>query len=62
MEDTLEMAGICPIKEYIQLHQATIVAHIAFWNIYELCTGVEKIPGYCLFIRWWYQYVGRDVE
>ena len=45
VSDSLESEGICPIKEYFQRCQATITAQVACRPIYELCTGLERIPG-----------------
>ena len=59
MADALEIAGLCPIKECIQRQQATIVEHIYFRPIYELCMGSEKISGSSRFVRWWDQEVDR---
>ena len=62
VEDTLDITGVWPIKEYIKRRQATITAHIACQPIYELCTGVDNITGSDKFMRWWDQDVGREVE
>ena len=58
----MEVSGMYPIKEYVQRRQATIAAHIANRPIYELYTGVENIPGSSRFMRWWYQYMVREVD
>ena len=44
MEESLEVTGMQPIKEYIQWRKATIAAHIAKYSIYELCKGAERMP------------------
>ena len=36
LDDAVETAGLCPIKEYIHRSQATIVALVACRTIYEL--------------------------
>ena len=38
VDDAMESAGLCLIKEYIQRRQATIAAQVACRIIYELCT------------------------
>ena len=38
------------------------MAHIACWTIYELCKGVDKIPGSSRLMIWWEQDVGRELE
>ena len=53
VSDSLETAGIFPIKSYIQRIQDTIVDQVACQPIYELCTGAERIPVDSSFIRWW---------
>ena len=43
--DSLDISGLCTIKEYIQRQQTTIMAHISYRTIYELCMEVGKMPG-----------------
>ena len=62
MDDALDIAGIWPIKEYTQTRQATIVEQLYFWTIYEMCMGADRMTGSIRFMRWWYQYVGREVD
>ena len=62
MADNLDIAGMWPIKEYIQRYWDSIAAHIAFRPIYEMYMEAEKIPGSSLFMMWWDQAVGRKVE
>ena len=38
--DAMEDSGLWPIKEYIHIWQSAIVAQVACWPIYELCTGL----------------------
>ena len=35
---------------------------VYFPNIYDMFMGAEEIPGSSLFMRWWEQDVGQDVE
>ena len=60
--DALEISSLWPIKEYIQRQQATITEHIYYRPIYELCICTEKMPRSSLFMRWWDQDVGWEVE
>ena len=60
--DALEDAGIFPIKEYIKIWKATITSQVAFRTIYELCAGVEQMPGSICLTRWWNQDVGPEEE
>ena len=62
VSDTLDILGMWPINEYIRCRKATIEACIAFWTMYELCTGAENILGYSRYMRWWYQDVVCEVE
>ena len=62
MEDALEISGLYPIEDYIQQRQATIVAHLEWRPICEMCMGADKIPGSSRQMRWWDQDVGREVE
>ena len=57
MEDSLEAAGLWPIKEYIRRRQATISGYIANHPTYEICTGVERIPGSGSFLQCWGRYI-----
>ena len=50
--EDLEIEGLCPTNEYIQWCQATIASHTSCHPIYELCTGVERMPGSSRFMRW----------
>ena len=62
MADTLDTAGIWIIKEYIQRRKVTIVSKVTFRLIYEMCTGAERIPGACRFMRWWDHNLGWEVK
>ena len=62
MAYALEAVGVCPIKEYIQIHQATIMGKVDFRTIYELCTGAEWMPGSIWMMMLWDQDVGREAE
>ena len=42
VEESLEVTGLWPIKEYIQSQQATIAAYISNCLIHELCKGGIK--------------------
>ena len=44
MVELLETFGLCPIKEYIKRRQDNVAEQVAYWPIYELCTGGERIP------------------
>ena len=60
--DTLEAAGVWLIKEYIQILQDTIAEEVACQTVYDICTGVERIPGSSWLMRWWDQDVGCEEE
>ena len=60
--DEIYEAGIWEIKEYIHIWKATITVQVACNPIYELCTEVERMPGYSWMMRWWNQDVGREEE
>ena len=62
VSDAPEAAGIFSIKEYIQIRRATISAQVVCRTICELCTVVERIPGYSRLMRCWDQDVGREEE
>ena len=46
----------------ISTGKATIAAQVDFRPIYELCMGAEMMPGASMFMRWWDQEVGQEVE
>ena len=60
--DSMEPAGIWPIKEYIQRRKSTITAQVACQKIYEICNGAELMPVSSRLMRWWDQDVGRKEE
>ena len=60
--DALDTPGIWTIKEYIQMRQYTISFQVAFRSIYELCTGLQSMPGDSRFMWWWDDDVGQEVE
>ena len=60
--EALENSGIWTIKEYIQQRQETLVAKVACWPIYGLCTGLKRIMVTIRFMWWWEQDVGRELE
>ena len=62
VSDALEGVGICPIKEYIQIRQATIVAQVAYRPIYWMCTGDERMPVSSRMVGWCDQDVGCEEE
>ena len=43
MEEDLEVAGLCPMKEYIHRWYITIAEYITNCPIYEVCMGEELI-------------------
>ena len=45
VDESLETAGSCPIKEYIQQRQDIIAAQVACRPIYELCIGTDRMLG-----------------
>ena len=51
----LEAVGLYPVQEYILIRQVLIVAQVACWHIYELCTKAEQRPRKSRMIRWWDQ-------
>ena len=62
MANVMESEGLWYIKKYIQIRKATIVVQVAFRKIYELCNGVEWMPGSSHMMRWWGQDLGRKEE
>ena len=50
----IEASGLHTIQEYILRRQATIVAHVVCWPIYELCTKSEQRLGTIQMMRWLY--------
>ena len=51
MVEAVEVAGMCPMKEYIWRHQATIAEYNVNHPIYELCVGEERMPVSRRFIQ-----------
>ena len=58
----MEAAGLHPIREHIRRPQASIAEKVALGSIYELCTGVGRIPGTSSVMIWWYQDVVNEPE
>ena len=52
--EALEVADLWPLNEYIQRRQANIAEYITNHPIYELCMGVDQMPGSSMFLWWWY--------
>ena len=48
------------MKDYICRRKATIVGYISNLPTNELFTGLESIPGYSRFLRWWDQYLTQE--
>ena len=53
---------IWPMKQYIQRQKANIAEYIENHPIYELCTGVERMPGLNRLMWWWDQELNLDEE
>ena len=62
VDEELDTAGLYPIKEYIQWRKAAVEAQVACLTIYELFMVADRIPETSMFMRWWYQDVGQEVE
>ena len=56
------MTGLWTMKEYIRRWHDTIEDYIMNHPIYELCTGMECIPGLIRFLLWWVQDLTREEE
>ena len=41
--EALEAAGLGPVEYYIIRRQNTIAQYITTWQIYEICTGMERM-------------------
>ena len=62
VDDTLDTAGLCLIKEYIKRMKYTIADQVSFRPIYDLCMGAERMLLASRFLRWWDQDVGWQVD
>ena len=62
MAEALEATGLWQMKDYIWRRKATIVEYIVNRPIYELCTGVDQIPGLSRFMRCWDQDLNSEEE
>ena len=51
----MELAGMCPMKEYIQRRQEKIADYIYNLPIYEICSREDHIQGSIRFFMWWGQ-------
>ena len=49
----IKVAGLWPIREYVWRRQAKIAEYGATRPIFELCTGVQRMPGFSQILRWW---------
>ena len=53
VEESLEAAGVWPMREYTRRHQATIEDYIAKRLIYDMCIGAEHFQGKSRLMRLW---------
>ena len=60
--EALDIDGIFPIKKYIQRRQAIAEVQVSCRPIYDLCTGVDRVPGTSRFMRLWDQDVEQELE
>ena len=51
MEKSLEAAGLCPMKYYVILHQATVEEYVSTISIYDMCNGAEWLQGESCLMR-----------
>ena len=50
----LETTGICPIRDYTRICQATISEYVVGRPIYKFFTSAEKMEGSSRLLIWWY--------
>ena len=55
MDMAMKVKGIWPIRDYVQRRHSTTVEYVTGRPIYEMCTGVKRMEGYSMFLRWWNQ-------
>ena len=51
---------ICKIREYKRIQKEKTKEYASGRQIYELCTGAERIEGSSRFLMWWDQEHGPN--
>ena len=55
VDSSLDITGLWYIQYYMRGWKAKIEKCVSGRPIYKLCTGVERMEGYILLLRWWDQ-------